>query len=44
MEECYPHLRPMYTTGPEGNAVVFYFKDATATINGFDHAPEVIKF
>ncbi len=44
MLDEYPDLRHMYTTGPDGNTAVFYFKDATATINDFDHVPEVIKF
>ena len=40
----YPSLRAMYTTGPNGNTVVYYFKDATATISSFSHEPVVIKF
>lgn len=40
----YPSLRKMYTTGSEGNTAVYYFKDATATIYSFSHAPVVIKF
>ncbi len=43
MLDAYPNLRSMYTTGPNGNTAVFYFTDATATISGFTHAPEVIK-
>ncbi len=44
MLDEYPHLRPMYTTGPEGNSAVFYFKDATATIYSFTGEPKVMKF
>ncbi len=44
MLDEYPDLRHMYTTGPEGNTAVFYFKDATATISAFTHAPEMIQF
>ena len=40
----YPSLRAMYTTGPDGNTIVYYFKDATATISSFTHEPVVIKF
>ncbi len=40
----YESLRQMYTTGPEGNTVVYYLKDATATISAFTHEPEVIRF
>lgn len=44
MLDDYPSLRKMYTTGPDGNTAVYYFKDATATIYSFSHAPVVIKF
>lgn len=44
MLDAYPSLRNMYTTGENGNSVVYYFKDATATISSFSHAPETIKF
>lgn len=44
MLDDYPSLRKMYTTGSEGNTAVYYFKDATATIYSFSHAPVVIKF
>ncbi len=27
-----------------GNSVVYYFKDATAVISAFSHAPKIIKF
>ena len=40
----YPSLRKMYTTGPDGNTAVYYFKNATAIIYSFSHAPVVIKF
>jgi hypothetical protein len=40
----YPSLRSMYTTGPNGNTAVYYFKDATATISSFSHEPVVIQF
>ena len=44
MLDEYPSLRAMYTTGPNGNTAVYYFKDATATISSFSHEPVVIKF
>ncbi len=44
MLDAYPNLRNMYTTGENGNSVVYYFKDATAVISAFGHAPETIKF
>lgn len=40
----YPSLRAMYTTGPNGNTAVFFFRDAVATISSFSHGPEVITF
>ena len=40
----YPSLRAMYTTGPNGNTAVFFFRDAVATICSFSHGPEVITF
>ena len=40
----YPSLRAMYTTGPDGNTAVYYFKDATATISSFSHEPIIINF
>ncbi len=40
----YPSLRAMYTTGPNGNTAVYYFKDTTATISSFSHEPVVIQF
>ncbi len=44
MLDAYPDLRRIYTTGERGNSVVYYFKDATAVISAFSHAPEMIKF
>ncbi len=44
MLDSYPNLRNMYTTGENGNSVVYYFKDATAVIASFSHAPEIINF
>ncbi len=44
MLDAYPSLRNMYTTGENGNSVVYYFKDATAVIASFSHAPETIVF
>ena len=40
----YPSLRAMYTTGPNGNTAVFFFRDAVATISSFSHGPEVVTF
>ena len=44
MLNAYPNLRAMYKTGPDGNTIVYYLKDATATISSFSHAPIDIKF
>ena len=44
MLNSYPNLRAMYKTGPDGNTVVYYLIDATATISPFSHAPIEIKF
>lgn len=44
MLNSYPNLRTMYKSGPDGNTVVYYLKDATATISSFSHAPIEIKF
>ncbi len=41
--DAYPDLVGMYKAG-DGNTVVYYFKDATATISSFTEAPVVIKF
>ena len=43
MLDAYPELGGMYKAG-DGNTVVYYFKDAVATISSFTAAPEVIKF
>lgn len=43
MLDAYPELRNMYSED-DGNTVVYYFEDATATFYSFTHAPEVIKF
>ena len=43
MLEAYPQLRAMYDED-DGNTVVLYFKDATATFCSFTAPPEVIKF
>ncbi len=44
MLDAYPDLRAMYTTGPEGNAAVYYFEHAKASICSFTHAPVEICF
>lgn len=44
MLDSYPELRKMYIAGKNGNTLVYYFKDATATIYSFSSAPEEIKF
>ena len=44
MLNSYPNLRAMYKTGKDGNTVVYYLKDATATISSFSHAPSEIQF
>lgn len=43
MLDAYPSLQGMYKAD-DGNTVVYYFKDAEATISSFTAAPEVIKF
>ena len=43
MLEAYPDLKRMYSPD-DGNTVVYYFKDATATFSSFTSAPEVVKF
>lgn len=42
MLDNHPTLRSMYDENDD-NTQVFYFKNATATISSFTHAPEVIK-
>ncbi len=44
MLNLYPSLRAMYKTGSDGNTIVYYLKDAVATISSFSHAPIEIKF
>ena len=44
MLDAYPTLRGMYRSGPDGNTVVYYLKDATATISSFSHPPIEISF
>ncbi len=43
MLDAYPSLQQMYQAD-DGNTVVYYFEDATATISAFTQEPEVIKF
>lgn len=43
MLDAYPDLKKMYSAD-DGNTVVYYFKNATATISSFTAAPEVVKF
>ena len=43
MLDAYPELGGMYQPG-DGNTVVYYFKNAVATICSFTAAPEVIRF
>jgi len=43
MLDAYPDLKGMYSPD-DGNTVVYYFKDATATFSSFTSAPEVVKF
>ena len=43
MLDLYPHLQAMYKAD-DGNTVVYYFKDAVATISSFTKAPEEIVF
>lgn len=43
MLDAYPQLQGMYKAD-DGNCVVYYLKDATATISSFADAPKVIKF
>jgi len=43
MLDAYPSLQAMYKAD-DGNTVVYYFKDATATISSFTAAPVEIKF
>jgi uncharacterized pyridoxamine 5'-phosphate oxidase family protein len=43
MLDAYPSLKGMYKAD-DGNAQVFYLKDATATFSSFKGAPKVVKF
>lgn len=43
MLEAYPELKGMYKAD-DGNTVVFYLSDATATFYSFSEAPKVIRF
>ena len=43
MLDAYPELRRMYDEN-DGNTQVFYFKNATAVLSSFTHAPIEIKF
>ena len=43
MLDAYPQLKAMYSAD-DGNTVVYYLKDATATFASFTAAPEVVKF
>jgi uncharacterized pyridoxamine 5'-phosphate oxidase family protein len=43
MLDAYPNLRRMYDEN-DGNAQVFYFRNATATFASFAGAPEIIEF
>ncbi len=43
MLDAYPHLRSMYDEN-DGNTMVFYLKNATATFSSFTSAPETVCF
>lgn len=43
MLDAYPSLKNMYAAD-DGNTQVLYFRNATATISAFTHAPEIVKF
>ncbi|MCL2058003.1 MAG: pyridoxamine 5'-phosphate oxidase family protein [Oscillospiraceae bacterium] len=43
MLNAYPAIRGMYSVN-DGNTVVYYLKNATATFYSFGGSPEVIKF
>lgn len=43
MLDTYPSLQKMYSAD-DGNTVVWYIKDATATFSSFTAAPRVVKF
>ncbi len=44
MLDAYPDLRKMYTTGPDGNTIVYYLENAKATICSFTKDPVEINF
>ena len=44
MLDAYPSLRAMYTAGPQGNTIVYYMKDAVATISSFTRPPVTVTF
>jgi len=43
MLDAYPNLQSMYSAD-DGNTMVLYFKDATATFSSFTGAPETVNF
>lgn len=43
MLDAYPNLQSMYSAD-DGNTMVLYFKDATATFSSFAGAPEIVTF
>jgi uncharacterized pyridoxamine 5'-phosphate oxidase family protein len=43
MLDAYPELRSMYDEN-DGNTIVYYFKNATATFSSFTKDPETVKF
>lgn len=43
MLDAYPELRAMYNEA-DGNTVVYFFKNATATFSSFTAAPETVTF
>ena len=43
MLDAYPHLKASYDPD-DGNTVVYYFKDATATFCSFTAAPDTVTF
>ena len=43
MLEAYPQLRGMYAVG-DGNTIVYYMKDATATFSTFGGEPRIVRF
>ena len=43
MLDAYPSLQKMYSAD-DGNTVVFYFRNATATISSFTHEPVTFEF